>query len=393
MALSRLNLIILGVGAFVIATVAAVIGFQDAIARFALKPGISFDASEPPAPPVYGDAAAWALWPEAAGSGDADIFYIHSTTYESSEGWNAPLNDPDANAALTFAATPNEVGPFQDVGAIYAPRYRQATLYAALSHKYDARAALELAYDDVETAFDYFLAQRSDGARPIILVGYGQGGLHLLGLLQKRVAKNERLLRHLAAAYIIDAPAPDMLFEGPQKSLPVCQSPQSVRCVMAFAALQSDLKKEAEKLRKAALVWDGAGRLRSVSSTPFVCVNPLSGAQTTTIAARDTHRGAASATGLRPLETPPAIANAVEAQCVDGILIHSEPKEKFLTQSGWFGGDWRVRDFNLFYHDIAADAAMRVATLAPILEEERNTLPPIEGAVDLGDSPVNKVND
>ena len=202
--------------------------FQDNLARFVLNPRTPYQTYTPPPPPAYGARGAWAVWPDDQHVGEADVFYVHSTTYASSRHWNAPLADANADATLRRVAAPNEAGPFMRVGAVYGPRYRQATLFTAFTHKFDGLAARELAFQDVEAAFRQFLQDRPSD-RPIILAGYGQGGLHVLGLLANHVVHDEAVLDRLAAAYIIDEPIPLSLFEGPLAQTPPCALPEATR--------------------------------------------------------------------------------------------------------------------------------------------------------------------
>ena len=51
------------------------------ILRAGLDPQIPFQTYEPPAAPDYADPAAWALLDaRTSGSGDAAVFFVHSTT-------------------------------------------------------------------------------------------------------------------------------------------------------------------------------------------------------------------------------------------------------------------------------------------------------------------------
>ncbi len=356
---------------------AAAVMFQDNITLFSLNPRTPFQTDTPPPPPAYGARGAWALWPDDLAAGEADVFYVHSTTFASSKRWNAPLTDNIADAALRQAAAPNEAGPFMRIGAVYGPRYRQATLFSSFTHKFDGLAARELAYKDVESAFLHFLAVRPAN-RPFILAGYGQGGLHVLGLLQYHVAANEGLRRHLAAAYIIRQGVPVSIFDQALRTIPPCASQTAVRCVISYIDLESGFEKEAERFRQRALIWNAAGALTSLPNAKILCVNPISWTISDQSADPNEHLGAASATGLRMRETPPPIAAATGAQCRDGILAVDSPQQKFLQRRHWFGDHWRPQDFNLFYHDLAADAARRVENLNMRLASE---------AVDLSASP------
>ena len=336
--------------------------FQDNLTRFALNPRTPYQTYTPPPPPAYGARGAWALWPDDPQVGDADIFYVHSTTYASNRHWNGPLNDAASDAVLRRVAAPNEAGPFLRVGAVYGPRYRQATLFTSFTHKFDGLAARELAFQDVEAAFRQFLQDRPTD-RPIILAGYGQGGLHVLGLLTQYVAQNEDIRTRLAAAYVIDEPIPLSLFDGPLADIPPCASPLASGCIVSYLAVGPGFEDESRRFRQRSLVWMADGQLVSQRRSPLLCVNPISWTATETPAPAQAHVGAASATGLRMRETPPAIAKAIGAQCVNGVLRVDQPRQTFLRKRHWFGEHWRPQNFNLFYHDLAEDAARRVRNL------------------------------
>ncbi len=85
---------------------------------------------------------------------------------------------------------PNYAGPFARVGRIFAPRYRQASLYTALTQREDAREARRFAYGDVRAAWLTFRA-RYDHGRPLVLVGVEQGGQLTARLLADEIAKDE----------------------------------------------------------------------------------------------------------------------------------------------------------------------------------------------------------
>lgn len=350
------TLAILGI---VVLTAAIAWTFQDRIAEFRLNPRAPYQTYAPPPAPDYADGAAWAMRPDDPAAGAADIFYIHSTTFASREHWNGPVDDDAAAAALERTAAPNEAGPFLRLGAVYAPRYRQATLFASFTHKFEGLAARELAYQDVKAAFRRFIAGR-DPARPLFIVGYGEGGLHALGLLQHVVAKDDDLRARLVASYVIGVGVPRAVFGDALAAVPPCRYPTDSGCVIAYAPITPDLEADRFRLRQRALVWTADDRLRSVSRPDLVCVNPVLGGATPVQSAPAAHHGAASATGLRLDETPPAIRSAVTAQCVDGVLSVSTPEQAFLRVRRWFGAQWRPQPFNIFYHDLVADARRRL---------------------------------
>ena len=369
--------LLIGALAGVFLTVAIALLFQDRITLFAMNPRTPFQTDRPPPPPAYGARGAWALWPDDGAAGKADIFYIHSSTFTSNDRWNAPLTHSAADSVLRRIAAPNEAGPFLRIGAVYGPRYRQATLYAAFTHKFDGLAAHQLAYRDVEKAFLHFLEERQQD-RPLILVGYGQGGLHALGLLQFQITPNELLRKNLAAAYIIGHGAPMAEFENALSATPPCTSPEDIRCVISYIDLEGGFEPEETRFRRRTLVWRQGERLTSARNPDNLCINPLNWTMTTEKVSAENHLGAASATGLRMRETPPPIASATSAQCQDGILAVDSPRQSFLRRNHWFGSHWRAQPYNLFYHDLAADAERRIDILNATLSSE---------AVDLSPSP------
>ncbi len=354
-----------------IASVSALIAviFQDNLTRFLLKPSIPYQLYEPPPPPAYGARGAWVIWPEDPNRPVADVFYIHSTTYRSSDHWNAPIANETADVILRRVAAPNEAGPFFAAGAVYGPRYRQATLFSRFTHKFDGLAARRLAFEDIAQAFEIFLKDRTPN-RPFIIAGYEQGGLHALGLLQHYVARDETLRRDLAAAYIIGAAVPLSIVNDPDFDIPPCEGPEDVRCVISYIDFEPGFDDEKRRMRRRSLAWAEDRNLLSLSRGPLLCTNPISWTTDADRNEADQHVGAASATGLRSDETPPTIARAIGAQCVDGVLAVDQPRQRFLRRQKWFGGKWRTRNFNLFYHDLAANSRARALRLEEILVQE-----------------------
>lgn len=63
----------------------------------------------------------------------ADVFFLHPTSYldgKKHNTWNAALNDEKINKKTDLGSILYQASLFNNVGKIYAPRYRQAHLYA-----------------------------------------------------------------------------------------------------------------------------------------------------------------------------------------------------------------------------------------------------------------------
>jgi hypothetical protein len=344
----------------------AALRWRHDIVQAMLDPKIPFQTYRPPAAPDYALPTSWALLPAQADGGGptdppADVFFVHPTTFDGGRDWNGPIGNAKANRVLSRTMLPNYAGPFARSGRLFAPRYRQASLYTALTLRDDARDARQFAYGDVRRAFDYFLDHFSQG-RPLIVVGVEQGGTLVDRLMREELAARPALIRRLAAVYLVDATvlAGD---HGPGSSLPACARPGEPRCVVGwnqeFAFDQVDIRQVFERSQ----VWGPNDELEGVAGRPILCVNPMLGARSDAPAPARLNRGAASASDVDWSTRPAFLSRQVSSQCVDGILRVSAPRSPSLQEQG----DWleRLKEpaFNLFYADEEADAAARVASL------------------------------
>ncbi|PCJ82264.1 MAG: hypothetical protein COA49_01850 [Bacteroidetes bacterium] len=164
-----------------------------------------------PLPPCLPDA--WAVHPEhrplnfvpkgaEKGVGNkCNIFFIHPTTFRGlGENWNADWNNDSVNEITDTWAIKHQASVFVGMGAIYAPRYRQAHLRSFYIDSADSEKSLNLAYSDIKAAFHWFLEREDDG-KPIILAGHSQGSYHLIRLM-KEFFDGTPLQNRLIAAYI-----------------------------------------------------------------------------------------------------------------------------------------------------------------------------------------------
>jgi len=145
-----------------------VTAFWGDLVSTALDPKVPFQTYDPPPAPDYATQRAWYLRPGAADAAPGDVFFIAPTTYDGGRNWNARIDHPKASRQFREVMAPNYVGPFVMVGRVFAPRYRQASLYSLTTLREDAREARQFAYLDVRNAFDSYLAH-DNGGRPFQL--------------------------------------------------------------------------------------------------------------------------------------------------------------------------------------------------------------------------------
>jgi hypothetical protein len=359
--------IIAGLTVLFIAGAVAYRIFEEDLMRLAMVPKGEFREVPLPAGASYDRPGLWiarpdmprspALWAPAGFSAvrepAASVFFIHPTSFLENSAWNAPLEDEESQTRARLFVR-HQASAFNSVGAVWAPKYRQAAFGAFLTSEENARRALDFAYRDVLAAYEAFLRQTPPD-RPIILAAHSQGSLHLLRLLQERI-RGAPEVRRIAAAYVIGWPISETA-DLPALPLPACERPDQSGCVLSWQSFS-----EPADPRQVTDVYDASRGPGGVprAGTAMLCVNPISG----------TRGGAAPRTSnlgtLIPNEafTEATFSpHAVPARCdVRGFLLVGENDS--LPEMGPYvlpGNNYHVYDYALFWANIRADAERRLA--------------------------------
>ena len=305
-----------------------------------------------PPPPEYATAANWAALPTKQDNADrtpgdqlqdrqataaADVFFVHPTLYrkttEWSEDWNANVFDPQTNERVDDVAILNQASVFNAAGRIYAPRYRQANLQVYYSEgRRVAERALQIAYEDVLRAFDFYLDHYNDG-RPIIIASHSQGTTHTKRLLADRF-DGQALQNQLVAAYLVGMP----VSRGAYGTIPVCESPNQTGCFVSWRTYRKDFEPK-------------PGYRDTVPD--IAVVNPLVWTTDTNLISADYNEGGVLMNYNR---TPRA--NLVSAQIRGAGLFTSKPK--FFGDVFFRTKNYHVADYNLFWVNIRENAVERV---------------------------------
>jgi hypothetical protein len=339
--------------------VAALFVWRDDILEAFLDPQVPYTVYKPPPRPDYAKTSAWDQLPKSGDLKGVDVFFVHPTTFDGGKDWNGPIADGDAADLYARVVAPNYAAPFAAAGAVFAPRYRQASLYTSLTVFDDAIEAREFAYGDVKAAFDFYLNHLS-GGRPFILVGVEQGGELAARLLKDEIGPEPNLRRRLVAAYLIETVVRAEDF-GPGAPIAACHTRTEAGCVVAWiSARQGDFPRIINILTRSK-VWSADGRLVNLDRAPVLCVNPLLGAAVDDEAPPKLNLGAANATGLEWGARPGFMARQVGAQCVGGILRVSRPRSASLLPQGSWAERLRTPSYNLFWADLEADSLARLA--------------------------------
>ena len=395
--LSRINrwVVITG-GALLMLLAVGLMATWDNIMQTELDPRTPFQIYVPPEAPDYAKASSWALNPVGQIvrqiPGPVDIFFIHPTTFGGGRNWNAPIGDRRAARKLERVMLPNYAGPFARVGRVFAPRYRQASLYAyRMALREDARDARRtLPYNDVLAAFRYYMAHSHFG-RPFIIVGGEQGGQIADRLLREEVDRNPGLIEKLAVAYLVDVPIPAAAYP-PGAPVPPCGRREQAHCVVGWTEADESDPVGARRMLGRALAWAPDWTLADLNGQPVLCVNPILGAITNEEAPAKLNLGAANASELEWGARAAFLPRQVSAQCVDGVLRVSPPRSASLKASGRWPDKFMERPYNAFFADLEADAMKRVATYSGRAAAPPGA-PPIEQSVPVDSSPVHKVDE
>jgi hypothetical protein len=118
-----------------------------------------------------------------------DIFFLHPTTFTDKKDEhisNADINDEKINRQTDNSSILYQSSVFNQVGRIYAPRYRQAHIHRYYMKGEDQMYAFQFAYEDVREAFKYYMKYYNNG-RPIIIAGHSQGTTHAIRLLKELI--------------------------------------------------------------------------------------------------------------------------------------------------------------------------------------------------------------
>lgn len=364
--------ILLGVSFVVVSLAAATFAYRDEIAMLLafnkLKPAQPFSASSVPPSPDYSRGESWAALPDRVDSADAlpaigvmdqqasaavDVFFIHPTTYFGTDNWNQALDNKQVNQLTDLFVMRGQAAAFNSCCRIYAPRYRQATIYSFLDKSDSGPAALQVAYSDVERAFEYFL-QTFSNDRPFILASHSQGTVHLRKLLEKRITGTplrNRLVAAYAIGFSIDA---DELAKS-VPDVPVCQSAEQIGCIVSWNAVGPEVTKY-------------------VDTSKNICVNPLTWKTDGAHADASLNLGGVAYPGkfagtladLKQLpqeyiDAKPVVEPGVaDAQCVDGMLLVKEINSTYYSSRPMGRDNYHVYDYQLFAMNLRRNAELRV---------------------------------
>jgi hypothetical protein len=365
--------------------------------------GIDGEKPAPAAVPTdYSQAHNWLALPN--GSQPVDVFFVYPTTYSYdsksqppltstwSPGWNQSLAQAYIDPIIKWQVE-SKIGVFAKAGTnVYIPYYQQSSgldvLNAVLWQNTPqfagvANQALQVAYNDVSNAFDYYMAHYNKAAngqpRPFILAGHSQGANMLLYLLENKFG-DPALRKLLVAAYVIgwSVTSDDMnSYPNSLALVGICRDKAQTGCIVTYNTQQTpgDWSLVPARLRgKMELV-----RKNAYSVNPLTWVATEPGAIESTATPATANLGAVfykgSLPGADPIIFRPQpdgssiyeVNHYIGAQSNNGALVidpaalpapanYQNFFAPYNTLPGWFHG----YDYTFFYRNIEQNVIDRI---------------------------------
>lgn len=339
---------ILIISAFIAVGLSGVLSKKALVAYYLsvkFAPIAGYEEYKVPDAPDYHDSSFWAALPETEDSADklplntvlkenqesaeVDVFYVHPTTYANSDSWTA-----DAKSKLEiYGVDPLyiQASVFNGSARVYAPRYRQATLYSFLDSSGSGKRAFDIAYKDIIRAFIHYLAYFNQG-RPFIIAGHSQGSKMLIPVL--------RYLDRYPNKKFITAYVPGWQVSSKDfNRLKPCKGPREIGCFNVWNAKR----------------W-GAQLEEFIEPSRYIgsdCVNPISWEHNEKTVSNTRHKGAVS------VKMDGIDRKYVTAKCHGEMLWVALPSNPDY-ESKRNPKNFHIVDYGLFYLDIRENIKLRI---------------------------------
>lgn len=342
--------------------------------------GCSDDSSSSSHPVDYSSAESWLALPGMAstavttpfGSGlssleataPVDVFYIHPTNCTKPNVLNCELEDSNT---ISMLVTMEQATVYNAMGKIYAPKYRQMALpLYDLGDSPDFQHALTFAYEDVKSAFRYYLQNYNKG-RPFIIAAHSQGTDHARRLIMEEVYNTPRQPQFVAA-WTPGQPTPYTWFDndlgGPRK-IPPCTSAAQTGCIAVWQSFGEGVPADVIAQWNASDVyWNGQQQrwVFPVNGEVLYNVNPLT--WTTDPGAVDPALNLGTLPlGVAATDFTGLYAGVVNARNLNGYLSVSPqplPSILFAPIAGRNPYIYHSYDYALFWLNIRNNVKLRV---------------------------------
>ena len=269
-----------------------------------------------------------------------DVFFLYPTSYTmklKTKKQNAAIDDDYINAKTDYSSILYQASVFNNQSRIFSPRYRQAHITNFFTKdKEKATVAFETAYEDVRSAFEYYLKTWNNG-RPVIIASHSQGSMMAERLLKEFFDTPQGLAppalkNKLVVAYVIGWPVPKEYFG----SLKICADSFQTGCICSWRTV-----------RKGFVPF----YLKNEKGNSFV-TNPLTWTTGNEYASKKLNKGSVLTRFNKIYK------QTTDAQISNGLLAIKKPK--FPWSFLYIIRNYHVGDINLFYMNIRDNVRQRI---------------------------------
>jgi hypothetical protein len=307
--------------------------------------------AKPSEAPNYSDKNNWMKLP--AITKDVDVFYVYPTEYAD-----------DSEGATTFAdineKTMRETAPrtylvqgaaFEEVANVFAPYYRQVNMHALSTLPVAERnaALASIPKEDIFAAIDYYF-KNLNGGRPFILASHSQGSVMQSFVLAEYMKAHPEYLKRMIAAYVIGySITEDYLKANPH--LKFAERADDTGVIVSW-----NTESSANDGKDNLVVLPGA-----------ISINPINWKRDETYASAEENLGGYLFNyETEKLEIVPHAADA-QVNLKRGVVITTTKVVAPVSGITAFGpGSFHENDYDLYYNNIKANVAARVAAYKKI---------------------------
>lgn len=292
---------------------------------------------------IYADSSNWAYLETNVSDKVADVFFICPTVYGGDDNtFNMSLDDEETKKSF-LGAINMEKGIYDEECRFFAPYYRQAALNVYEMEIADREKYLEIAYEDIKLAFEYYMEHYNDG-HPIVLAGFSQGADLCIRLLKDCFADDDTN-KLLVACYAIGwSITEDELQE--YSHLKFAEGETDVGVIISFNS-------EAENITDSLMIPDG---------TKTLAINPLNWKTDGTVADKSQNAGACFTdySGNIVTEIPQLTGAYIDENRGALKVIDVSANDYPPVLSIFDDGIYHLYDYQFFYRNLQENVAVRV---------------------------------
>lgn len=297
----------------------------------------------------YSNKENWAYYAQGEGK-EADLFLICPTVDMGADGeFNMSMDDEETKANF-LGALNMERGIYEESATMYAPYYRQMTFPVYSMSEEEMKPYLEIAYQDVAAAFEYYFDNCNNG-RPIILAGFSQGS-QLMLMLMEEYFDDAKYSDRLIAAYCIGwRVTEEDIKQNPH--LVMAQGESDTGVIVSFNS-------EAAGIEESIIVSKG---MKTIG------INPLNWKTDSTPADRSLNEGACFTKYSGEIKQEIAQLTGAYLDEERGTLRIMDVHPSDYSSSLFPDGVYHLYDYQFFYRNLQRNVAVRTEKYLEIVQQ------------------------